>query len=221
MQGLEQLQAHSKTLDLQIVSVGVSSAGVIDSLSGTVIDATNAIPQWVGTKIGDRVSAQFKLPCVVENDVNAALLGELSALNTESLGTVVMLTLGTGLGGAIATDGALYNGAHHLAGHFGRMPMPSPWHKNTFITLEELASGSGLVNIANQLADSDIYHSGEQLLADAQSEHAVATQALEKFCDFLAMAVEQLYWAIDPEAIILGGGLIEANDAWWLQCSIY
>ena len=126
-----------------------------------------------------------------------------------------MLTLGTGLGGAMADHGKVIDGAHKVAGHFGRMPVPSPWDRGKFLNLEQLVSGTGLATVASREVGERQYVSGRDVLERAAAGDAQALLGLDHFCDFLVMALEQLYWGLDPDVVIIGGGLVEARDQWW------
>lgn len=214
-QGIKQLLDYGALHNLQIDRVGISTAGVIDSKLGLVVDATNAIPQWRGTHLREEIVNHYGLPCWVQNDVNAALLGELYNQPHIPDGKIAMLTLGTGLGGAMADNKQVYAGKNSVAGHFGRMPTPSPWVVGEMVTLEQLVSGTGLVNIANRMAGAAHYQNGQQIIADAKAKQPTALKTLEQFSFYLAMVIEQLYWSIDTDLIIIGGGLIEAKEIWW------
>lgn len=198
-----------------VAGIGISTAGVVDGATGRIIDATDAIPFWRGTELAARLRARFALPVAVENDVKAALLGELLAAPELQRGRVVMLTLGTGLGGAIAEGGQIVSGAHSVAGHFGRMPVPSPWGDATAIPLEHLVSGTGLAMVANRVAGEQLFAHGRAVLDGSKSGNPHAMRGLERFCDFLVMALQQIYWSLDPDHILIGGGLVEAQEQWW------
>ncbi|UTA48297.1 ROK family protein [Simiduia sp. 21SJ11W-1] len=198
--------------------IGISTAGVVNAKTGDIEDATEAIPGWRNTRLGGLLAARYKVPVVVENDVKAALLGELHAAPALCAGRVVMLTLGTGLGGALAERGQIVAGARHLAGHFGRMPMPNPWHFGQWLTLEALVSGTGLARVANESAVGDVretFANGHAVLDAVQAGNTQAARGLNLFCDYLAMALQQIGWSLDPDHIVLGGGLTEARSLWW------
>ena len=91
-----------------IEAVCVSSAGIIDSENGVVQEANPAlIPGYTGTRIGNRILKQFGLPCHVENDVNCAGMAEYAAGAAKGSSSMLMLTIGTGIGGAFIWDGQL------------------------------------------------------------------------------------------------------------------
>ncbi|AOS96505.1 N-acetyl-D-glucosamine kinase [Microbulbifer aggregans] len=197
------------------VAVGVSCAGVIDPQQGLVVDATAAIPGWKGTRVAELLEQELGLPVAVENDVKAALLGELCRSPVYREGTTVMLALGTGLGGAIAIDGEILSGASQVAGHFGRTRLPSPWQSGKTLALEDLVSGTGLANIANHLAGANSFDNGRDVLSALRRGEAPGRAACERFCDFLLLALENIYWSLNPDRVLIGGGLVAAREDWW------
>lgn len=209
---LEWLAQHAA--DAAVTGIGISTAGVVDARRGVVLDSTEAIPGWRGTELAAWLQARFRVPVAVENDVKCALLGELNASPELATGRVVMLTLGTGLGGAIAEAGAIVGGAHSVAGHFGRMPVPDPWQPGAFCPLEALVSGTGVANVASRTG-ARVYANGREVLEQAAAGDTQALLGLDRFCGYLAMALEQVYWALDPEVVLIGGGLVEAREQWW------
>jgi glucokinase len=200
--------------DHELVAVGVSAAGVIDPRHGIVADATGVMPGWKGQQLGAACAARFGVPVACANDVHSALAGELwrnGALASVD-GAVVMLTLGTGLGGAIAVDGRLLAGQHFLAGHFGRTRVN---HNGRAVTLDSLVSGSGLSALYRELAGADA--DGHAVLTRAGAGEAAAVAALSAWLDHLAMALHNLYWMLDPALAIIGGGVIDGRAHWWAQ----
>ncbi|MEX2962609.1 ROK family protein [Microbulbifer sp. TYP-18] len=200
---------------VSVDGVGISTAGIVDSRNGVILDATDAISGWRGTPLAAWLQGKFRTSVVVENDVNCALQGELSVDSTLNSQRVVMLTLGTGLGGALADRGRIISGAHAAAGHFGRMPVPSPWEPGAIVPLESLVSGSGLANITSHLNRAREFTDGRSVLEASAAGETHALMGLDRFCDFLVMVLEQQYWALDPDIFLIGGGLIEAQDQWW------
>ena len=98
-------------------AIGAACAGTVDRVAGVVIDSPN-LP-LSDTALKDFIEGEFGIPTVVENDVNAALWAESTLGAARGLKHVVMLTLGTGLGGALLLDGRLYRGAQGAAGEIG------------------------------------------------------------------------------------------------------
>ena len=194
--------------------IGISAAGVIDPAHAMVLDATDAIRGWKGQALGAHFKARFALPVWADNDVNCALLGELwrNPALAGITGTVAMLTLGTGLGGALAHQGQLLQGRHHLAGHFGRALVAGP--DGRLAPVETLVSGSGLFNLYRQLRGLDAAD-GAAVMALAHAGDAVAVAALDAWLGHLAVQLHNLHWSIDPDVVLLGGGVIDSRAQWW------
>ena len=208
---LHELAAQAGALD--IAGIGIAAAGVIDPLRAEVADATDAMPSWKGQRLAATLSPRFGLPVHATNDVHGALLGELWR-NPEMAGTVAMLALGTGVGGAIAHNGALLAGRHFLAGHFGRTLVFDP-DAGVLVPLDALISGTGLARLYQQRTGADHNTDGIGVMAQAAGGKAVARAALERWLDHLALQLHNLHWSLDPSRIIIGGGVIDAQAFWW------
>lgn len=105
----------------EIRAIGVSATGQIDSHRGTVIGAAGHLPNYIGSEIGPELKKCFGLPVYTANDANCALLGELWLGAARGLTDVVMVTLGTGVGGGILANGRLLAGNRGLGGEIGHI----------------------------------------------------------------------------------------------------
>ncbi|MCE2724128.1 MAG: ROK family protein [Burkholderiales bacterium] len=203
-----------------VCGIGLSSAGVIEPTSGLVVSSAPQIPGWAGTPLGAHFGDRYQLPVVADNDANCALVGEIWC-GRHGLGanaSAVMLTLGTGLGGAVLTNGRLLTGRHHLTGHFGIARM---WdrHSQTEVKVEHLVSGTGLGNVYRQIVTAqdqvDSVVSGAAVMERFAQGDANASLALERWCEHLVLQVFNLHWMIDPDVIIIGGGMVDSREHWW------
>jgi glucokinase len=148
--------------------------------------------------------------------VHCALLGEL-ARNPQlaHLGdTVAMLAIGTGLGGALAVDGRLASGRHGLAGHFGRSLGRDPLD-GTLASFDALASGSALARFYRRLAPARPAVDGAAVMRLAAAGEPDARAAVDAWLDGLALLLHNLYWSLDPELVLLGGGVLDSRALWW------
>ncbi|MDE7029945.1 MAG: ROK family protein, partial [Lachnospiraceae bacterium] len=99
--------------------IGISTAGQVDPVRGQIIYANENIPGYTGTRLGELMKQEFQVPTAVENDVNAAAIGEFAFGAGKDHKNFVCLTYGTGVGGAIFSDGKLYSVSSYSAGEFG------------------------------------------------------------------------------------------------------
>lgn len=218
-------QLYAANAGIAIYAIGISSAGAVDAKRGVVVSATDAIPQWAGTNLRAFFTQGLELECAVDNDARCALIGELwRGVQPENDvdAPTVMLTLGTGLGGAMMVNNQVLAGAHFLAGHLGRTIV---WDSSTqqYCPLEYLVSGTGLLNIYSQLACAKQFPIADGHALIHAVEHgeaavkALAVKALAQWVAHLARAIVNLSWLLDPRQIIIGGGVIEAKHLWWDQ----
>jgi glucokinase len=194
-----------------IAGLGVAAGGCIDPATGRVVDATPTLPEWAGIELGETLHGWFGAPVVVDNDANAAALGEQWRGAARGINHFVYLAIGTGLGGALVHAGQLIRGRTFHAGEFGRL-RPG-WGASGCApadrgTVENRVSGRGLAALANESAGTCRYAEGRDVVAAAAIGEPAAAQALDDLgCD-LASVLASLTVVFDPEAFLVGGGLI-------------
>lgn len=215
---LETLRAQLDAKLYQVIGLGLSSAGVIEPVTGRVVNAADQIPGWKGTPLGEIFAAKFGMPTYADNDANCALVGEawLGQHALDANADVVMLTLGTGLGGAVMLNGQLISGRHHVTGHFGLCQM---WdaYSATKVSVEHLVSGTGLGNVYQQRHADKPKTTGEAVIALVNANDALALAALDAWLDHLVLQLHNFYWMLDPDLIIIGGGVTDSHALWWPQ----
>ena len=116
---IREAEAFLRQTHAQVAGVGVSATGQVDDRAGVVIGTNGKIPGYEGSRIKEDMEAHFHLPVWVLNDANAAALGECFAGAARGRRHVLMLTLGTGVGGGVVLGGELYGGARGIAGELG------------------------------------------------------------------------------------------------------
>ena len=208
-------------------AIGIACAGTVDS-GGTEIVSSPNLP-LVHVPLKAILEEKLGIPVVLENDANAAGLGEAVAGAAAGLKDVVMLTLGTGVGGAMLLDGRLYHGAHGGAGELGHMVVQMGGllcHCGNRGCLEEYASGPALTRYATALAkdrerDPDgALHAlrergeltGGAVTKLAQAGHLGALEAVRQLSDWLGIGLVNLTNAFDPAMIVVGGGVGELGE---------
>jgi len=206
----------------EVLPVGVGAAGLID-LDGTVRYAPN-LP-WRDYPLRERVSAALGTPVTVENDANAAAWGEYRVgAGTDASESMVMLTVGTGVGGGLVLDDRLMRGSDGLGAEFGHMVIDEggpPCQCGNHGDLESLASGAAIGRTAREAIESVTLAgalagkaelSGEDVTAAAQDGDAGAIAILARVGFWLGVGIGSLVNALDPQLVVVGGGAVTAGE---------
>ena len=185
----------------EINGVAVSSAGVVNSKDGSIIYANENIPNYTGMKVKELIEATFQIPCTIENDVNCAALGEYTYGKNTISHSAFVLTIGTGIGGSLINDGIIYHGSSFLAGEIGYMLIDNK-------PFEHLASTSFLINeVKTKTNEVDL--NGKIVFERYKSNDNICIDAVHSLCNNLAKGISNCVYLLNPEAIILGGGIMK------------
>ncbi len=214
--------------DHPIETVGLSAAGFVDKRRATVLFAPNLA--WRNEPLKERVEEEVGLPVVVENDANAAAWGEFTFGAGEDVDDLLMLTIGTGVGGGVVLDGNLLRGGFGVAGevgHIGMVPGGVPCGCGNLGCLESYGSGSALVRmtreraVASPIAASDLLEraggdaasiTGPLITEAAKAGDDFAIDRLADLGDWIGQGVATLTAVLDPSVVVIGGGVSEAGD---------
>ncbi|WP_237391985.1 ROK family protein [Paenibacillus dendrobii] len=206
-----------------IQGIGIGTAGRVNVRTGEIVYATDNLPGWQGSNVKQFVEEAYKLPVFVDNDANTALVGEAWLGAGRDVKDLSMLTLGTGVGGANMIGGELYRGAHWNGGEWGHtILVPGGRLCNCGLRgcIEQYLSGTALVKLASE-ATGSTYTSGVEVLDDHLKGNLLVTEVLKQFTAHLAIVVNNIHVGLNPQAILLGGGLIDSRAIWWpylLEC---
>jgi len=195
-------------------AIGIASAGRIDAGSGEVAYATDNLPGWTGMRLSEWAGLRFGLPVRVDNDANAALLGECWIGSGRGLRDAVMLTLGTGVGGANLAGGRLLRGARWGGGDWGHVvlvPGGRPCNCGRRGCAEMYLSGTALMRDASAAFGTI---GPEGLMERYRAGDAAALRLLRNYAGLLAVFIGNLAAALDPEAVLLGGGAADSLREW-------
>ena len=194
-------------LDDRIGAIGFGVPANLDRRTGRVLRATN-LP-FDDFDLAAHARARFGLPVGIENDANAATLAEWKLGAGRGKSNLVMLTLGTGVGGGLVLDDRLYRGWAEI-GHMVVVANGPPCQGNCHGRghLEALASGTAADRVAREVwgADADAY----VLVDRAQAGDEAALARLGEIGGFLGAAIASLANLVDPELVLVGGGFGEA-----------
>lgn len=191
-------------LHYSIDGVGISTAGVVNANTGEIIYAGYTIPGYIGVNFTSEIEKRFGLSTFVENDVNCAALGELWKGQAKDKKNVVMVTIGTGIGGSIIVNGQIVNGFNYTAGEVGYIPVGnSDWQSK--------ASTTALIHLY-QKKSLKTNQTGRTFFTDLSSGDKVAKETFEIFVENLTKGLLTISYLLNPEILILGGGIMAKKD---------
>lgn len=194
--------------------IGISSAGQIDVESGSVIFATDNIPGWTGMEIKRRIEEKFSVPTAVENDVNAAAIGEAHFGAGKGQDSFLCLTYGTGIGGAIVENRDIYRGAYGSAGEFGHIITHGLGKKCTCGArgcYEAYASTSALVRSAILRLNLKTEINGRIIFEKALAGEKEYKEIVDDWLDEIVTGLISLVHIFNPSLIVLGGGVMQQD----------
>lgn len=223
---IEDLRSEAVQLGIPVLGAGLGVPSTIISPQGIVTWA--AVLEWRDIPLKDRLEAATGLPVVVENEVNLITLGEMWRGAARDVRNLVCLTLDWGIGAGLVLDGHLYRGSHGAAGEVGYLiPNEACLGRSyeIFGCLESLAGGErimqqvwdGLASGEPSCLTAQVRQSRENLTLEMVLEAArqgdqLACQAVNGTVEYLSIAVANLVCIVDPDRIVLSGGLGEYGD---------
>ncbi len=198
--------------------IGIGSAGRIDYEKGTVVYATDNLPGWTGTPVKGILEDKYGIEVAVDNDVNAAVLGEMWLGAGKGYRNILMMTIGTGVGGAVVADNKLVRGNSWSAGEIGHMTL-YPYGKECNCgqkgCLEQYISGTALYKQYNELSENLKIKNARQVFELYRQKDKVAIKVINNFIMLLSISIISIKNILDPEIFIIGGGVIESKELWW------
>ncbi len=209
-----------------VVAIGVGAAGLVDVSAGVVRFAPNI--GYRNFPVVELLGSKFGLPVTVDNDATAAAYGEFRLGCHPGVRHMVLVTLGTGIGGGMVLDGQLYRGSKGFAGEIGHIlvdpegPVCGCGQRGCW---ETLASGTALGEMAKEaaregrggrileMADGDITRvRGEHVVVAAREGDPVALGIMREYADRIAVGLAILANVLDPDVFVIGGGVSDAAD---------
>ena len=215
--------------DHTIQAVGLSAAGFVSSDKKTMLAAPN-IADWNGVNLVKELNELIGLPVIIENDANAAAWGEAKFGAGKNQDHIMLLTIGTGIGGGLVVNGDVYRGAFGVAAEFGHLRVVPEGHlcgcgaRGCF---EQYASGNALLRHAREAiaASPELARNllsrgdgsvngltGAALTEAARDGDPVALAAFNTTAQWLGAGIASLSVVLDPKFVIIGGGVVDAVD---------
>lgn len=214
--------AGLKPAPTSIIGVGLGSPGLVDKKGETILFSPN-LPLWRNIPIKRMVSERFSIPCVLENDANAAAWGEKWVGAGKEADSLVMLTLGTGIGGGIVINKKLWRGVNNVAAEIGHMVIQMDGPKcscGNYGCIEAYASATAMVRRFKELlksgTPSSLKDAGDvtaKMINDSafQGDRA-SLDIIKETGHYLGVALVNIMHVLNPEVIVLTGGMIGSGD---------
>ena len=204
----------------ELVSIGVGCPGPIDIERGLVLSPAN-LPDWVEFPLVERLEERFGVPVVLDNDANAAALGEYFHGAGRGFKDMFYVTISTGIGGAIICEGRIHHGVKAGAGEIGHTivePDGVRCRCGTTGCLETIASGTGIarrmkaaISVRNGAEKTDEI-TAETVVERVRNGDAAAQKIWDETVKYLAIGIGNAISLIAPEAVVIGGGVSAAGE---------
>jgi glucokinase len=223
----ERLLLQAAEEDLHPKGLGVGTPGAVDVRTGKVIGLCPNIAGWQGMEVGQNLRDRLNTPVVVDNDVNAMAMAEYKFGSAMGHKSVVCVTVGTGVGGAVIIDGKLWRGANYTAGELGHMTIKydSPVTNTSMPgSIESFCSSSALLNRVRNAMKKQITTAFQEVLeggienlsvkkvfAALKKGDEVAHEAVQETARCLGIGLAGIVNLINPEIVVIGGGIVDGG----------
>ena len=196
-----------------LAGIGLGCPGVIDPASGALVGRTPHLPHWDSLPLRALLTERLGASLVVENDANLAALAEHRVGAARGARVSLTVTIGTGIGCGVIVDGHVLRGAHGGAGELGHLPMDGrfPCRCGVPGCVEPECSGSGLVARAAEVGL--VVSDAAAVFAAAAAGEPRATRLIERMTDRLGALIAAAVQLLDPEVVVVGGGVSNAGEA--------
>ena len=205
-----------------VVGVGIGVPGPVTP-TGIVKGCVNL--GWGDTPVEEILKDKLGFPAKAGNDANVAALGELWQGGGKGYNSLVMITLGTGVGGGVVVDGKIITGTNGAGGEIGHMPVmydePTQCNCGKKGCLEQAASATGIVKQAKRILENEDGPSvlreipeltAKDVLDAAKKGDVIAMKAADKLGEYLGIALAHVACVVDPDVFIVGGGVSKAGE---------
>ncbi len=223
----ERLLYFAAEEEYDVRHVGVGTPGAVDFRTGQVIGPSPNIQGWRGMAIGENLRERLNVPVYVDNDVNAMALAESRFGAARGARSVVCVTVGTGVGGAVIIDGKLWRGSSYAAGELGHMTINFDAgfsHGGVPGSIEGYCSSSAILGRTRQALEKGMTPAFESVLEDGldslsirkvfaalKKGDEVAQAIINETADYLGTGLAGIVNLLNPEAIVIGGGIAEGG----------
>lgn len=223
----ERLLYFAAEEDYDVHHLGIGTPGAVDFGTGQVIGTCPNIDGWQGMDIRKILQDRLNIPIYVDNDVNAMALAELRFGAARGAKSVVCVTVGTGVGGAVLFDGKLWRGANHTAGELGHMSIDfdsSIVHSGIPGSIEGLCASKAIIGRLKQAMAGGMTPAFEKILqgdlntltirklfAAERAGDELAVSAIDEAARYLGTGLAGVVNLLNPEVVVIGGGIAEGG----------
>lgn len=208
-----------------VAGIGMGAPGPVNGSTGMIYEAVNL--GWKNYPLQERLASETRLPVIIDNDANMAALGEMWKGAGEGAQDLVCVTLGTGVGGGVIANGAIVQGVSGAAGEIGHITavIENGYDCNCGRTgcLETVASATGIVRVAIEKIHEqpslllDTFNqngmiTSKDVISCAEAGDVYAVSVLDKVSFYLGFTLANVANALNPEKIVIGGGVSKAGD---------
>jgi glucokinase len=239
-EAIRQAVRAAKLKMADVAAIGVATPGMMDIKLGLILDPPNLKP-WRNVPVRDTIQKTFNKPTAFQNDANAAAFGEYWVGAGRDFHSMVLFTLGTGVGGGVIINDRVIEGAHSHGGELGHMRIALPdagrmcgcgrqgcleaYASATGVvgrTREAMAAYRGPTRLRELLRDDDGYAmTSEEVFDLAAAGDPLAGQIVDDTAYYLALGASAIISVVDPELIAYGGGMIAAGDPFLAKIKEY
>lgn len=215
----KELLERANRFGLPVVAVGIGSAGQVNTDLGAITYASANLPGWSGLHLSEEVRRGLGLETVVDNDVNALALGEHHYGAGRGFQEVLYLAVGTGLGGALVRGGKIWRGSTWSAGEICHLVIDIDGTRRCSCGatghLEAYTCGPAIVQRYRELSSRRDQFDLKQVADAARQGDGHARHAIAEGATILGTALGGLLNVLDPQLVVIGGGVPEIGDLWW------
>lgn len=206
-----------------LAALGVSFGGPIDFLAGTTVTCHH-LPGWEGIALRDLLAERAGLPTIVDNDANAAGLGEATFGAARGCEHVLYVTVSTGIGAGLVLDGRVYRGADSMAGELGHTLVATNGPRcacGRVGCLEAVASGPAIAHLAREslqagansaLKAVPLADLTAQSVSEAATHDELAARIMAQAGEYLGVAIAAAVNLMNPRTVVIGGGVSQAGE---------
>ena len=230
-EAIRQAVATARLQMKDVAAIGVATPGLMDIKGGLILDPPNLKP-WKNVPVRDHIKKAFGKPTAYQNDANAAAYGEFWVGAAQGTQSMVLFTLGTGVGGGIIARGAIVEGEHSHGGELGHLRIDMPdrgrlcgcgsrgcleaYASATNVAKrarEEMAAWRGVTRLHNYFTANDDEFTAKVVFDLAEAGDALAAKIVDDTAHYLALGACAVLVTVDPEMIVFGGGMAEAGES--------